>query len=123
MNDFLTQNKGKTPITRILIANNGMAAVKCIRSLRRWAYDSFGCERILSLIAMASNDDLIANAEFIRMADQYVSVPGGSSNNNYANVYCILDVAKRLNVHAVWVGWGFASENPVLADLLIGSCF
>ena len=33
--------------------------------------------------------------EYIRMADQYVPVPGGSNNNNYANVELILDIAKR----------------------------
>ena len=36
-----------------------------------------------------------ANAEYIRMADQYVHVPGGSNNHNYANIDLILDVAKR----------------------------
>ena len=37
---------GATRIVRkILIANNGIAAVKVIRSIRRWAYDTFGNER------------------------------------------------------------------------------
>ena len=39
-----------------------------------------------------------ANAEYIKMADQYVSVPGGTNNNNYANVELILDIAKRVSV-------------------------
>jgi len=32
-------------------------------------------------------------------------VPGGTNNNNYANVELIVDVAERMNVHAVWAGW------------------
>lgn len=59
-----------------------------------------------------------ANAEYIKLADFYVPVPGGSNNNNYANVECILDVAIRTQVQAVWAGWGHASENPKLPELL-----
>lgn len=32
------------------------------------------------------------------MADQYIPVPGGTNNNNYANVELILDIAKRTHV-------------------------
>lgn len=32
------------------------------------------------------------------MADHYVPVPGGSNNNNYANVELIVDIAKRIPV-------------------------
>lgn len=52
------------------------------------------------------------------MADHFVSVPGGTNNNNYANVELILDIAKRTGVQAVWAGWGHASENPKLPELL-----
>ena len=37
-------------------------------------------------------------AEYIRMADQYIPVPGGANNNNYANVDLILDIAIRTKV-------------------------
>lgn len=36
--------------------------------------------------------------EYIRLADQYVPVQGGTNNNNYANVELILDIAKRTQV-------------------------
>jgi hypothetical protein len=36
--------------------------------------------------------DLRVNAEYVRMADRYIEVPGGSNNNNYANVDLIVDV-------------------------------
>lgn len=70
---------------------------------------------------MATPEDLKVNAEYIRMADRYVEVPGGTNNNNYANVDLIVDVAERAGVHAVWAGWGHASENPRLPESLAAS--
>jgi len=32
-------------------------------------------------------------------------VPGGTNNNNYANVKLIVQVAERAGVDAVWPGW------------------
>ncbi|OAV86600.1 hypothetical protein PTTG_29815 [Puccinia triticina 1-1 BBBD Race 1] len=111
----------RTVITKILIANNGIAAVKEIRSVRKWAYETFGRERVIDFVVMATPEDLKVNADYIRMADRYVEVPGGSNNNNYANVDVIFDVAERAGVHAVWAGWGHASENPRLPDALVAS--
>lgn len=119
--DFVQQNGGHTVITSVLIANNGIAAVKEIRSVRKWAYETFGDERAIQFVVMATPEDLQANAEYIRMADQYVEVPGGTNNNNYANVELIVDIAERTNVQAVWAGWGHASENPLLPESLAAS--
>jgi acetyl-CoA carboxylase / biotin carboxylase 1 len=90
---------------QVLIANNGIAAVKEIRSVRKWAYETFGDERAVKFTVMATPEDLQANADYIRMADHYVEVPGGTNNHNYANVELIVDIAERMNVHAVWAGW------------------
>ena len=38
-----------------------------------------GDERAIEFVAMATSDDLNANAEFIRLADTYVEVPSGSN--------------------------------------------
>jgi len=92
--------------------------VKEIRSVRQWSYETFGSERAIEFTAMATPEDLKANAEYIRMADRYVEVPGGTNNHNYANVDLIVDVAERAGVHAVWAGWGHASENPRLPESL-----
>ncbi|THZ98158.1 acetyl-CoA carboxylase acc1 [Aureobasidium pullulans] len=119
--DFVAANDGHTVITSVLIANNGIAAVKEIRSVRRWAYETFGDERAIQFTVMATPEDLAANADYIRMADKYVEVPGGTNNNNYANVELIVDVAERMGVHAVWAGWGHASENPKLPESLAAS--
>ncbi|CAK7905934.1 acetyl-CoA carboxylase [[Candida] anglica] len=119
--DFVKKNQGHTVITRVLIANNGIAAVKEIRSVRRWAYETFGDNRAIQFTVMATPEDLQANAEYIRMADQFVEVPGGTNNNNYANVDLIVEIAERTDVHAVWAGWGHASENPLLPEKLAAS--
>ncbi|KAM3450478.1 hypothetical protein MY3296_006041 [Beauveria thailandica] len=119
--DFVAQHDGHTVITNVLIANNGIAAVKEIRSVRKWAYEMFGDERAIHFTVMATPEDLQANADYIRMADHYVEVPGGTNNHNYANVELIVDIAERMNVHAVWAGWGHASENPKLPESLAAS--
>ncbi|QWU87678.1 hypothetical protein CA3LBN_001943 [Candidozyma haemuli] len=119
--EFVKAHSGHTVISKVLIANNGIAAVKEIRSVRKWAYETFGDERAVQFVAMATPEDLEANAEYIRMADQCVEVPGGTNNNNYANVELIVEIAERTNVHAVWAGWGHASENPILPEMLAAS--
>ena len=52
------------------------------------------------------------------MADQVVDVPGGSNNNNYANINLICQIAEHLKVDAVMPMWGHASENPSLPTSL-----
>ncbi|XP_061322456.1 acetyl-CoA carboxylase 2 isoform X2 [Pezoporus flaviventris] len=116
--EFVTRFGGSRVIEKVLIANNGIAAVKCMRSVRRWAYEMFRNERAIRFVVMVTPEDLKANAEYIKMADHYVPVPGGTNNNNYANVELIVDISKRIPVQAVWAGWGHASENPKLPELL-----
>nr|ASZ00199.1 acetyl-CoA carboxylase 1 [Geranium maderense] len=118
VDEFCHALGGNKPIHSILIANNGMAAVKFIRSVRTWAYETFGTEKAILLVAMATPEDMRINAEHIRIADQFVEVPGGTNNNNYANVQLILEMAEITHVDAVWPGWGHASENPELPDAL-----
>ena len=156
MKDYVMKRGGDRVIRRILIANNGMAATKSIMSIRQWGYETFGDERAVEFVVMATPEDLKANAEFIRRADEFVEVPGGSNANNYANVQLIVDLCLSQNVRrpparlpararrrlrhasaplhwaksdvplpcsasqvdAVMVGWGHASENPKLGDML-----
>lgn len=51
------------------------------------------------------------------MADHYVPVPGGSNNNNYANVELIVDIALRTQVQAIWAGWGVMMTLIVYINL------
>ena len=119
--DYVARHMGHTVITRVLIANNGLAAAKCIRDIRRWCNEKFGNDRAIEIIVMATSDDISVNAEFIRMSDSFIEVPGGSNQYNYANVQLIVDCAERRQVHAVWAGWGHASENPRLPEALAAS--
>ncbi len=48
--------------SQVLIANNGIAAVKCMRSIRRWSYEMFRNERIIRFVVMVTPEDLKANA-------------------------------------------------------------
>lgn len=111
---FVRLSGGRAPLRKVLIANNGIAAVKAIRSIRVWAYETFGDEHAVLFVAMATPEDVTANAEYVRMADIWTSVAGGSNNNNFANVDLICDIADRYGCDAVWAGWGHASENPAL---------
>jgi acetyl-CoA carboxylase / biotin carboxylase 1 len=118
MEQYVSERGGNLPIKKVLIANNGMAATKCILSMRQWAYMELGDEKAIQFVAMATPEDMKANAEFIRLADEYVEVPGGVNRNNYANVDVITKIAQEQGVDAVWPGWGHASENPKLPTAL-----
>lgn len=67
---------------------------------------------------MATPEDLLANAEYVQLADNVVKVPGGPNSNNYNNIEVIIKTALQLQVDAVWPGWGHASENPKLPERL-----
>jgi acetyl-CoA carboxylase/biotin carboxylase 1 len=116
--EYIEARGGNLPIRKVLIANNGMAATKAIMSMRQWAYMELGDERAVQFVAMASPEDINANAEFVRLADSYVEVPGGVNRNNYANVELITKLAIEQGVDGVWPGWGHASENPELPQNL-----
>lgn len=47
---------------QVLIANNGIAAVKCMRSIRRWSYEVFRNDRAIKFVAMVTPEDMKANA-------------------------------------------------------------
>jgi Biotin carboxylase, N-terminal domain len=58
VSSYVQELGGTTVIEKVLIANNGVAAVKAIRSIRRWAYDVFGNERAIQFVVMATPEDL-----------------------------------------------------------------
>lgn len=51
-------------IFKVLIANNGIAAVKCMRSVRRWSYEMFRNERAVRFVVMVTPEDLKGNICF-----------------------------------------------------------
>lgn len=82
-----------------------------MRSVRSWANQCFGNSKAVSLVAMATPDDIRINAEHLALADQFVEVPGGTNNNNYANVRLIVQIAQRAGVDAVWPGWWVTGDS------------
>lgn len=101
-------------IRRLLIANNGLAAVKGIESIKAWLYEHIGDAEAIHHVVMATPEDLSANAEFISISDQHFPAPGGPNYNNYANVDLIMRCAMQHSCDAIYPGWGHASENPAL---------
>eukprot|EP01054_Gregarina_sp_Poly1_P000780 Gregarina_sp_Poly_1__779@NODE_1187_length_4827_cov_61_777101_g816_i0_p1_GENE_NODE_1187_length_4827_cov_61_777101_g816_i0NODE_1187_length_4827_cov_61_777101_g816_i0_p1_ORF_typecomplete_len837_score121_93CPSase_L_D2/PF02786_17/4_5e58Biotin_carb_N/PF00289_22/4_1e23Biotin_carb_N/PF00289_22/1e03Biotin_carb_C/PF02785_19/1_8e23Biotin_carb_C/PF02785_19/7_3e03ATPgrasp_3/PF02655_14/1_4e14Biotin_lipoyl/PF00364_22/1_4e10ATPgrasp_Ter/PF15632_6/1_7e08ATPgrasp/PF02222_22/8_6e08ATPgrasp/PF02222_22/9_9e03Dala_Da len=112
--DFCKFKRGTRPISRLLVANNGNAAIKAIKSLRAWCLKTFSNERELEVVGMATKDDELSNAEYISRCDYLAKVPAGSNNFNYANVHLIKEIAEEWDCDAVWPGWGHASEDPAL---------
>lgn len=45
--DFVQWSGGDHAIKKVLIANNGIGAIKAIRSIRRWSFETFGNERMV----------------------------------------------------------------------------
>ena len=46
---FVAASGGDHAIKKILIANNGIGAIKAIRSVRRWSFEVFGNERMVRI--------------------------------------------------------------------------
>jgi acetyl-CoA carboxylase / biotin carboxylase 1 len=122
VDSFVKSIGGTAPIYSILVANNGIAAVKFIRSIRKWAFTTFGSDKAISLVAMATHIDIKSNAEHIHMADQFVEVPGGGSAENYGNVKLIGQIASQAAVDAVWPGWCVADHLAVHAHVYAHAC-
>lgn len=48
--EFVAFSGGDHAIKKILIANNGIGAIKAIRSIRRWSFETFGNEKSVSIL-------------------------------------------------------------------------
>ncbi|CAI4232601.1 unnamed protein product [Auanema sp. JU1783] len=101
-------------IKKILVSTNGIAAVKCIWSMRSFLMQHFRQDHIIKFICLTTEQEIASNAEYLKMADHIVIAPAGDNKNNYANVDEIVSHAVSEKVDAVWAGWGHASENPEL---------
>ena len=101
ISEYVKEKGGACPIQRVLLANNGIASVKEMRSVRKWAYGTFENDRIVEFVAMATPEDFKANAEYIKLADRVVEVPGGTNNNNFANVDLIVKLAQDCQVQVL----------------------
>ena len=92
------------PIRSILIANRGEIAARVIRTCRH-----LGIETVLA----ASEADL--ESVPARLADETVCIGPASAAQSYLNAQAIVDAACTAAVDAVHPGYGFLSENALLA--------
>ena len=65
-------------------------------------------------MALATSEDIKANAEYVRLADSFIEVPRGVSLNNHTSVDIVVEIAKEQRIDGVWPGWGHAFENSKL---------
>ncbi|ULT93021.1 hypothetical protein L3Y34_002895 [Caenorhabditis briggsae] len=116
--EFVRQFVGGKSIKRVLIANNGLAAMKCLISIRQWLQNQFVTSDVVSFVCIATEDEMKSASHYLKLADEIVMAPAGSNSKNFANVEVITSLALKSRVDAVYVGWGHASENPELARRL-----
>ncbi|EHK41161.1 urea amidolyase [Trichoderma atroviride IMI 206040] len=91
-------------IRKVLVANRGEIAVRCIKACR---------ELGVSSVAIITNAD--ATSLHATLADEVVLLPGEDSTA-YTNGEAILDICKRTNADAIIPGYGFLSENVEFAE-------
>ncbi|MDQ6839492.1 MAG: biotin/lipoyl-binding protein, partial [Actinomycetota bacterium] len=92
--------------------NRGEAAMRLIRAARE-----VEVEQGAPLTTIAFYTDVERTAMFVRAAD--VAVRIHSAEKNAYLDYEVLEAALRdSGADAVWVGWGFVSEDPQFADLV-----
>eukprot|EP00798_Chlamydomonas_sp_ICE-L_P011177 gene11177-18790_t len=96
VDEFVESMDGERATHSILVANNGLAAVKFMRSVRSWAAQAMGSGQAVTLVAMATPNDIRINAEHLQLADQFIEVPAGGNVNNYANVALIVQVGSTI---------------------------
>jgi acetyl-CoA carboxylase, biotin carboxylase subunit len=95
---------GSRVLRRVLVANRGEIAVRVIRTCRR-----LGIETVLTV------SDADARSLPARLADQVIRIGPAPASASYLNVDAVVDAAVAAGADAVHPGYGFLSENAVLA--------
>ena len=90
---------------RILIANRGEIAVRIIRACK---------EMGIKTIAVYSEAD--SNALHCYLADEAVCIGKAQAADSYLNIERIISAALAYKADAIHPGYGFLSENPILAE-------
>ncbi|KAM3538013.1 hypothetical protein ARSEF1564_009070 [Beauveria bassiana] len=91
-------------IRRVLIANRGEIAVRCIKACK---------ELGVYCITIFTNAD--TTSLHAKLADESVLLPG-DNGTAYTDSASILEICKRVGADAVIPGYGFLSENAEFAD-------
>ncbi len=95
----------KKKFDTILIANRGEVAVRIIKTSKKLGYRT---------IAVYSSED--ANSLHVDMADESYCIGSAAPNKSYLNISNIIKAAKNSGAQAIHPGYGFLSENYLLAE-------
>ncbi|UKZ76817.1 hypothetical protein TrVFT333_004531 [Trichoderma virens FT-333] len=110
VSSFIADNMGSIDLTslrnirKVLVANRGEIAVRCIKACRELGVHS---------VAIITNAD--ATSLHATLANEVVLLPG-EDNTAYTDGDAILDICKRTNANAIIPGYGFLSENVEFAN-------
>src|SRR5689334_6214701 len=107
-----------TEIRRLAIVNRGEPAVRALDAVAELNRDGV-LDPITSIVV---HTDVDADAWFVRMADEAVSLGpatilwDGHRMSAYLDEERVIDVLKRVRADAAWVGWGFVAEHASFAQ-------
>ena len=99
--------------TRVAIVNRGEAAMRFIRAARE-----ISIEEGSPLTTIAMHTQAERHAMFVREADEAVLI-SSEGKDPYLDHAVLERALLESAAEAVWVGWGFVSEDPDFADLVV----
>ncbi len=103
------------PIRRLVIANRGDAAMRCIRAVKLLRAKRDGDLQVVALYTEPDRD-----APFVRHADYAVRLQTtGRAVAAYLDAEVVLTATLEAGGDALWPGWGFLSEDPSFAERVI----
>lgn len=102
---------------RVFIANNGLSAVKFMRSMADFSNQVYG-KNMFEFYGIATAEDLSGAYEYCSQLSDFVVGESGASHANFANIELITRAAAMFKCECVWPGWGHASESPELPAAL-----
>ena len=91
-------------LDKILIANRGEIALRVIRSAK-----------IMSIRTVAIYTESEKEADYVKLADESVSLGDGDLSTTFLNIAKIINIATSTGSKAIHPGYGFLSENPTFA--------
>lgn len=104
----MKKQKSEKNITKILVANRGVPAVRVMHTCR---------DRKIPTTAVYSTPDRLAHHVF--MADTAVHIGDAPPAESYLNMDNIIDAALESGADAIHPGWGFLAENETFAQKVI----